>query len=281
MKKIIILAAILCLSLNLNAQITGNFTNDFEDGTTMGWSNGAQSPNPPTNIPSGGPNGVDDNFLEEISAGGGGAGSKMIIQNTGTDWTGDYNSAGILEITFDVKNAGASDLFLRVAMKGGGSGGEMSTTNAISVPTSQTTWTTVIIPIQASDFTIITGGDPASVILGDVNEIRILSSTTPSYNGDAIAGTMHLDNITAVAPLSVSDSNLKDVALYPNPVSDVLNLASSTTIENFEIFNIAGQKITEGELAGQFIQVSNLNEGLYFLRLSNDFGARTVKFVKR
>jgi hypothetical protein len=74
---------------------------------------------------------------------------------------------------------------------------------------------------------------------------------------------------------------LKDVALYPNPVSDVLNLASSTTIENFEIFNIAGRKITEGELNAQFIQVSNLSQGLYFLRLSNNLGARTIKFVKR
>ncbi|MCW5519706.1 T9SS type A sorting domain-containing protein [Aureitalea sp. L0-47] len=281
MKKIFMLMAVLGLSLNINAQITGNFTNDFEDGTTQGWSNGAQSPNPPTNIPTGGPNGVDDNFLEEISAGGGGAGSKMVIQNDEDEWTGNYNSAGVLEISFDVKNAGATDLLLRVAMEGGPDSSEMATTSSVSVPSTQTTWTTITIPIQPSDFTVLDGNDTASAVLGGVDNIRILSSAVPSYNGDAIAATMHVDNITAVAPLSVSESNLNDVTLYPNPVSDVLNVASSNSIEKFEIINIAGQLITEGELNAKFIQVSNLSEGLYFLRLSNNLGARTIKFVKR
>ena len=81
MRKILLLLAAICFSFISHAQISGGLTNNFEDGTTQGWSNVAQSPNPPTNIPTGGPGGVDDNFLEEISAGGGGAGSKMIIQN--------------------------------------------------------------------------------------------------------------------------------------------------------------------------------------------------------
>ncbi len=282
-KKILLLIVSIFFAVQIEAQITLGQTSDFEDGTTQGWRNGAQSPNPPTNVPTGGPNGVDDNFLEEISAGGAGAGSKMIIQNTETDWTGDYTAAEVWAIFFWVKNAGATDLFLRVAMEGGGSGGEMSTTNSFSVPASQTSWTKVTIPIQATDCTIITGGDPASLILSDVNEIRILSSTTPSYNGDAIAGTMHVDYITAIEnPLiGTFDTNLANVSVYPNPVSDILNVANANTLERYEIFNIAGQRIAGGAVESEFIQVSSLSQGLYFLRLSNNLGVRTIKFVKR
>ncbi len=42
---------------------------DFEDGTVMGWTQGNNSPDPPTNIPDGGPDGIGDNYLETRSMG--------------------------------------------------------------------------------------------------------------------------------------------------------------------------------------------------------------------
>ena len=72
MKKItLMIIAVLSYSV-MSAQIFPGFLNDFEDGTTQGWSNGGSSPNPPTNIPDGGPGGAGDAFLEERDLGGGG-----------------------------------------------------------------------------------------------------------------------------------------------------------------------------------------------------------------
>ena len=50
--------------------------NDFEDGTTQAWSEGFRSPNPPTNVSSGGPSGVGDNYVRNVSTGGNGPGGR-------------------------------------------------------------------------------------------------------------------------------------------------------------------------------------------------------------
>ncbi|PWB73274.1 MAG: hypothetical protein C3F15_10055, partial [Holophagae bacterium] len=65
---------------------------DFEDGTTMGWEEGAPSPNPPVNVADGGPGGAGDAYLENTSSGGTGAGSRMVMFNN-AQWTGDYVAA--------------------------------------------------------------------------------------------------------------------------------------------------------------------------------------------
>jgi len=184
MKKITLVLAALLTSVFVSAQITAGFTNDFEDGTTQGWANGGTSPNPPTNIPTGGPDGADDNFLEKMSAGGTGAGSRWVAFNEDTDWLGDYTAAGITDISFDVKNAGNNDLNLRIGIEGASS--EIVTTVPVVVPISQTDWTNVVIPISEADFTVTDGTDPVADVLADVIHIRIFSSETVKYTGDAI-----------------------------------------------------------------------------------------------
>ena len=43
---------------------------DFQDGTTAGWSHGnPSSPNPPANVPTGGPAGEGDAYLQNVSIG--------------------------------------------------------------------------------------------------------------------------------------------------------------------------------------------------------------------
>lgn len=66
------------------AQVTAGQVDDFEDGTVQGWMEGAISPNPPTNIATGGPAGAGDNFLQNISVipVSGTVGRRMAMFNT-------------------------------------------------------------------------------------------------------------------------------------------------------------------------------------------------------
>ncbi|MBT8263612.1 MAG: T9SS type A sorting domain-containing protein [Bacteroidia bacterium] len=283
MKNIILLAAAVCVAFSANAQISTPQISDFEDGTVQGWTNGAASPNQPTNIPTGGPLGADDNFLEEISAGGSGAGSKLVIQNDDSDWTGDYLGAGVGLFSADVKNGGTEDLFLRVALQGGSDNTRMYTDNSFTLPASQTTWTSFDLVVDNSaNWTIVSGASTVEQVLQDVSQIRILSSQSGGFNGDAVAGVLHIDNITADDIFIGFDDNIfNNLVTYPNPVSDILNIESTVRMDNYQIFNVAGQLVSVGELEEQFLQVSNLSEGLYFLKLSNVSGSRTIKFVKR
>ena len=51
------------------AAVTLGQQDTFSDGSTQGWSEGLVSPNPPTNIATGGPAGAGDRYLQNISSG--------------------------------------------------------------------------------------------------------------------------------------------------------------------------------------------------------------------
>ena len=229
MKKTLLLAAAIIFSLSLFAQIQPGQVSDFEDGTTQGWSNGGSSPNPPTNIPTGGPNGTDDNFLEEISTGGGGAGSKLLIQNDNPEWTGDWLGADIDFISFNAKNPGSSDLFLRLGLEGGPNNTRIVSNSSIDIPAGSNSWDVHFLLAQG-DFVVVSGPDLVEEVLQDVKEVRILSNPNVSYNGEAVMGTMHIDNILAEQDAGTQDFTSLNATVFPNPVKDVLNIEAQLRV---------------------------------------------------
>src|SRR3712207_4557029 len=67
----------LCLFTCVESKaVTLGQVDTFQDGSTMNWQEGGNSPNPPTNVASGGPAGAGDRYLENDSSGGFGAGSR-------------------------------------------------------------------------------------------------------------------------------------------------------------------------------------------------------------
>ncbi len=283
-QKLLFLFFSILISGSVCAQTVGQI-DDFEDGTTQGWVVGlfgATPPNPPTNEPTGGPAGVDDNFLQYASTGTSGAGSKMIIQNVDSRWLGDFTTAGVVRIKMDVRVTGA-DLDLRVSLTGGG--GRISTTNAVTV-TAGTSWTSIIIPIAAADMETVTGGSSVSGTLANVTEMRILSSPTPSWQGETIAATLDVDNIMAMAVLSTKDHKLANAfSISPNPGNDRLNLKLSKLNSNatVEVFDVLGKKIYVDKVNAitKTVNVSQWNNGVYLVRLTTDSGTQTKRFVKQ
>ena len=101
------------------SQVVAGQIDDFENGTVQSWSEGgglSTSPNPPVNISTGGPNGANDNFLRNVSSGGFGAGSRMVMFNQ-NQWTGNYTGQKIVAIKFKAK-AITNSLNLRIAFDG-------------------------------------------------------------------------------------------------------------------------------------------------------------------
>jgi hypothetical protein len=288
MKIKLLIFSLLLTTLTVSAQIVSNHVDDFEDNTVQGWNIdqfGAGAPNPPTNVNTGGPDGVDDNFLQYVTTGnGGGPGSKMIIFQFGSEWMGNYTTASIAAIKLNVK-AEASNLNLRVAFNG--AGGEICTTNAVVV-TAGTGWNFVTIPISASDFTTVDGGTDPAATLANVTEMRILSSPNPAWRGEVFSGvptTMQLDNITASTTLSISDFTKKEFSISPNPASSKLNVFLPNNFENANItvFDILGKKVYNRTVNGltSKIDVSKWNSGVYLVRVSNDNATQTKRFVKQ
>jgi hypothetical protein len=165
---------------------------DFEDGTTMGWTEGASSPNQPVNVPDGGPDGAGDAYLENTSSGGGGAGSKMVMFNN-SQWTGDYNSAGVFYVGAQMANLGVSPLPMRLAVEGAG-GGRFASTSAAVLP-ADGLWYTVLFELSDAEMTLVGGSQSLAAVLDNVTEVRILASASPDWRGDALAGVVGVDNL--------------------------------------------------------------------------------------
>jgi hypothetical protein len=176
--------------------ITFGQVDAFQDGGTAGWQEGGVSPNPPTNIANGGPTGTGDAFLQDISTGESGAGSRLIMFNT-AQWAGDYNLARVDRITAQMANFGTGTLHMRVALRGGPSFSTYGSTVAADLPPDGQ-WHSVTFDLTPAALTNIGGIDTVAQVLGSLTEVRILSAQNgPAFNGDVIAATLGVDNITA------------------------------------------------------------------------------------
>lgn len=92
---------------------------------------------------------------------------------------------------------------------------------------------------------------------------------------------------SAQDPLSVSDFALENlIKIYPNPVSDNLNIELTNINENvdYQIFNTLGQKLVEGNLNSNRINTLNTSQyasGIYFVKLFTGSQSMTKKFIKK
>jgi len=88
---------------------------------------------------------------------------------------------------------------------------------------------------------------------------------------------MHINQAVAIEKLQKNEVNI-----YPNPTNHYLNIdiENNTEIQNIEIFNINGQMILKNTFE-QNIDVSNLKNGLYILRLIGSKKIGTFRFIKK
>ncbi len=88
-------------------------------------------------------------------------------------------------------------------------------------------------------------------------------------------------------PLSIEEFGLDDlVELYPNPVTDKLSIVLNNINENvdFQMFNTLGQLVRKGSLMPNntsAVDMSQLESGIYFVKLSTASQSLTRKVVKK
>ena len=81
----------------------------------------------------------------------------------------------------------------------------------------------------------------------------------------------------AMPAASTNNVALNSFNLYPNPCKDVLNIQTDKEISTFAIYTVSGQLILKEENKNMnAVNVSNLNKGLYFVKVNNSF----IKFIK-
>ena len=196
------LTALLGLMLALQAgpaaaTIVSGQVDDFEDDLLQGWfGGGAASPNPPTNIATGGPAGADDNFLRLTSNGSpSGPGGRLVVFNE-VQWAGNYLAAGVSSIQMQVKNLGSTVLVLRLILDDSADGQSL-TTDPITLAAGSD-WSPISFSLAAANLS----GGSFDTVMGNVIGLNLVHSPDVIAHrsfAPGIVAQLGVDNIKAMS----------------------------------------------------------------------------------
>ena len=101
------------------------------------------------------------------------------------------------------------------------------------------------------------------------------STTDPDMSNNQACITINRGNV------AISENVASEVSVYPNPATSVLNV-DAAGYNQVEIINMLGQVVYSNSINNNAqINVSDLNNGVYFVRLSGANGTTTQKFIKK
>lgn len=132
---------------------------------------------------------------------------------------------------------------------------------------------------------------PCSVMYGNHSDIYYLSDGTITYSisneGNGIYTLQVENNLQNTATyssvlLNIDDFKENNIAIYPNPVSNELNIQNlnGLVIKNMILYNIQGQAVYKTSEIKQTLEVSFLPAGMYFIEITSESGRVVKKFIK-
>ena len=82
--------------------------------------------------------------------------------------------------------------------------------------------------------------------------------------------------------LGIEDQPLQALSLYPNPATNALqiNNPNNVVIKQVKMYNLLGKEVIQVQGNSKTINVSNLQSGVYFVKLIAQEGVRSFKVVK-
>lgn len=106
--------------------------------------------------------------------------------------------------------------------------------------------------------------------------ISITGAGSPTVSGQVLGNKNNF--VVGVGENSINSFNY---AVYPNPVTDVLNLSidQSTEPRSLKVINQIGQTVYAGDYSAK-VDVSQLNTGIYIIEVSTLKGVARKKFMK-
>ena len=81
--------------------------------------------------------------------------------------------------------------------------------------------------------------------------------------------------------LSVGENDLIEVAIYPNPVKDILTISTQENINTVQIFDLTGKQVLQVKNPIITIDVSQLKSSIYILKIMTDDEVSTKKLIKK
>ena len=89
--------------------------------------------------------------------------------------------------------------------------------------------------------------------------------------------------IEIICEVGIDEYIQPNFTIIPNPATNQITISSATPFQSVEIFNFLGQTVVSLSAVGNTatLNVSNLNNGIYFVRVGFEGGKRMKKLVKQ
>lgn len=148
-----------------------------------------------------------------------------------------------------------------------------------------TSYAMEVTPIMDITVTAEATDEDATVVItqaSDINGTEAERTATVEVTS-ADESTTSTTTIVFTNTTAVEGYKVPEVAFYPNPAKDVLNIqVTDNAYQKLEIFNIAGQKVRNAMLTTNHkaIDINNLSEGLYIISFTGEAGTHLAKFIK-
>ncbi|WP_395076668.1 zinc-dependent metalloprotease [Flavobacterium sp.] len=137
------------------------------------------------------------------------------------------------------------------------------------------------------------GGGPVLTLIpaadGDVFTCVLYDSQgchfpTSGGLGGSEGATSNSIAITIQNPCTLANSefDVSDVAYYPNPVANELNIIQKEQISEVSFYSVLGQKVLIKQINSNkaLIDVSSLSSGTYFIKIDSEGTNRNIKIIK-
>ena len=140
-----------------------------------------------------------------------------------------------------------------------------------------------------NDFTVISDG----AYIEAPTDWNTYEYDLSAYEGQNIRIAIHYigndsfvlqtDSFKVEGTLGINENEISDFEYYYNPLNDLLNISSSESLANIQIYNVLGQKVIE-ETINDFnyqIDLSGLSTSIYFVKVESENGINTIKLRVR
>ena len=164
-----------------------------------------------------------------------------------------------------------------------------SSGNALPAQDSSQDWTLVSNTVSGSNRTIVatrannTGDSDDHIFSASAGSLSVIyakgTSTSYAYHGGNRGFT------TLSVTLGISENKLLSFEMYPNPVSDVLNIQLPTGTDEAEVgvYDYTGRLVSIKTISSNdsTLDVQNISKGIYIIRVATNSKIGVQRFIKK
>lgn len=142
-----------------------------------------------------------------------------------------------------------------------------------------------VLPLNATNTTVTWSVDSPS--LASISSTGLLTAIAngkvtvkaTAKDGSGVFATKEI--VISGQSNSLEELLLATVKLYPNPTEDKLHIEANGQIESFQIYNLLGERLSEGPILNQEINIHSFMPGVYFLELTSGSAKSSYKIIKK